>query len=206
VGILNFSGFSFSSSGTAGDSLYTASQIGVTPVFTEGSMTGFAFGHFGDGPFQVDAGLTANYIIDYSYVIDAGPVGGAADLGMDPPFGNITITQDICADSHLTFSASGEPQCTVFSDFSVSTVPQTLSVNDTNPPTSWTAHLDLNPPVLSFATVRNTIHLDGAQGGAGFDSLMSTGTIVNSAPEPMSSALCLGGLLAVGILRKRLAK
>ncbi len=194
VGILNFSNFSFNATGT-GD-LYSASDIAVTPVFN-GSDTGFGFSHYGGGQFQVAAGLTATYVIDYTYVIDAGPVGSGADLGMDPPFGSISIAEDICVDSHLTFSLGGAPQCSVFSDFSSASAPQSLSVDNTNPPQSWTAHLNLSPRVQSFATVQDTISLTGGMSGAGFDNVTSSGAIINSTPEPFASVLCLTGLLAV---------
>jgi hypothetical protein len=199
-GILVFSGFTFSSSSSGSPVIVDASQITVTPD-PQGLGGGFIFGGFSGAP--VLAGQTATYDIDYSYFIDAGPVSSGADIGMDPPFGSVSITEAICADSNFVSTDSG-PQCEVPSD---PFAPQTFSVDDTNPPASWTSHLDLNPIVTSFADIENTIFLDGGPigtgTGAGLDNMTATSTVVNPTPEPLTLLTALGGLLVIGLLRRR---
>jgi hypothetical protein len=195
-GILVFSNFTFSSSSTGSPTILDASQITVTPD-PQGLGGGFIFGGFNLAP--VGVGQTANYDIEYSYFIDAGPVSSGADIGMDPPFGNVSITESICADSVFVV---GTPnlECEIPND---PFAPQTFSIDDTNPPASWTNHLDLDPIVMSFASIDDTISLGGGSGGAGFDNLTATSTVVNPTPEPLTLLTTLGGLLAIGLLRRR---
>ena len=105
-GILVFSGFTFSSTSSGSPVILDASEITVTPD-PQGLGGGFIFGGFTGAP--VLAGQTAQYDIDYSYFIDAGPVSSGADIGMDPPFGNVLITEAICADSIFVQSAAARP-------------------------------------------------------------------------------------------------
>jgi hypothetical protein len=195
-GILVFSNFTFSSSSSGSPVILDASQITVTPD-PQGLGGGFIFDGFNVAP--VGPKQTATYDIEYSYFIDAGPVSSGADIGMDPPFGNVSITESICADSDFVSTDSGL-QCEIPSD---PFAPQTFSVDDTNPPVSWTNHLDLNPIVMSFANIDDTIFLDGGTSGAGFDNLTATSTVVNPTPEPLTLLTALGGLLVIGLLRRR---
>ena len=193
-GILVFGGFGFSPAASGGPS---ASDITVTPIQI-GLGGGFTFGGFTN--FTAAPGQEVIYGINYSYLIDPGPIAGAADLGMDPPFGNITITQSICTDPVPIFSelSTGGFSCT-------ST--QSLSVDDTNPPVSWDSHLDLNPVVHNTARISILFDLIGGTGGAGFDALTATNTVIESTPEPVSAVLGLGGLGLLFVLRRyRLAK
>lgn len=195
-GILVFSNFTFSSSGSGSQTIIlNPSQITVNPD-SIGLGGGFTFGGFTAGP--VLAGQTATYEIQYSYFIDAGPVSSGADMGMDPPFGNVSITESICADS-VFVSDTRTLACEIPLD---PFAPQTFSIDDTNPPTSWTNHLNLNPIVTSFASIDDTISLVGGTSGAGFDSLTATSTVVNPTPEPLTLLTTLGGLLAIGLLRR----
>jgi hypothetical protein len=166
----------------------------VTPD-PQGLGGGFNFSGFTGAP--VLAGQTAQYEIDYSYFIDAGPVSSGADIGMDPPFGNVSITESICADSIFVSTDSG-PECEIPSD---PFPPQTLSIDVANP----SAHLDFDPIVTSFANIENTIFLNGGSsgsGGSGFDSLTATSTVVDPTPEPLTLLTALGGLLVIGLLRR----
>lgn len=195
-GILVFSNFTFSATSSGSPTLLDASQITVTPD-PEGLGGGFIFGGFTAA--AVGARQTADYDIEYSYFIDAGPVSSGADIGMDPPFGNVSITESICADS-IFAPDSPTLACEIPSDpFD----PQTFSINDTNPPASWTNHLDLKPIVMSFANIDDAISLTGGATGAGFDSLTATSTVVDPAPEPLTLLTTLGGLLVIGLLRRR---
>ncbi|HEY3839152.1 MAG TPA: hypothetical protein VGL72_21405 [Bryobacteraceae bacterium] len=196
-GILVFSGFTFSSTSSGSPVILDASEITVTPD-PQGLGGGFIFGGFTGAP--VLAGQTAQYDIDYSYFIDAGPVSSGADIGMDPPFGNVSIIEAICADSIFVQATGAGPQCEIPDD---PFAPQILSVDDTNPPTSLSAHLDLKPIVTSFANIQTTISLNGGSSGAGFDSLTATSTVVDPTPEPLTLLTALGGLLVIGLLRRR---
>src|SRR6266567_3036627 len=59
VGILNFTDFSFTASGTGGANLLTASQIEVTPVANGDLGGGFSFSSIDPAAFAVGAGQTA---------------------------------------------------------------------------------------------------------------------------------------------------
>ncbi len=195
-GILIFSNFTFSVSSSGSPTILDASQITVTPD-PQGLGGGFLFDGFNVAP--VGAGQTATYDIDYSFFIDAGPISSGADLGMDPPFGNVSITESICADSFFISTDSGL-QCEIPQD---PFAPQSFSVDDTNPPTSWTNHLNLNPIITGFANIDDKISLFGGTSGAGFDNMTETSTVVDPAPEPLTLLTALGGLLAIGLLRRR---
>jgi hypothetical protein len=193
-GILVFSAFTFSSSSSGSPVILDASEITVTPD-PEGLGGGFTFGGFSGAP--VGAGQAATYDINYSYFIDAGPVSSGADIGMDPPFGSVSITESICADSIFVPTAAGE--CEIPDDPFAA---QIFSIDVANP----TNHLDLDPIVTSFANIENTIFLDGGSsgsGGSGFDSLTATSTVVDPTPEPLTVLTALGGLLVIGLLRRR---
>src|ERR1700733_4556689 len=190
-GILVFSAFTFSLSSSSGSPvILDASEITVTPD-PEGLGGGFTFGGFAGG--TVFTGQTATYNINYSYFIDAGPVSSGADIGMDPPFGNVSITEAICADSIFDPSAPGE--CEVPGD---PFAPQTFSIDVANP----SNHLDLDPVVTMSADIENTIFLDVTSTSSGFDSLTATSTVVSPTPEPLTLLTTLGGLLAIGFLRR----
>jgi len=217
IGIELFQGFTFSSSGTG--TLDTNTNIEVTPVtFSDGESAGFTFSQInGAGmmtPFSVGAGLTANYNIQYEFFFAVDPSASNAEMGMDPPFGNVTIDQYYCPDvSTLNFNGpNGAPNCETFSDAgNFNFVAQDLRVTDLNPPTSWTTGIvPLNPVVNNFAFVLTTIKLvGGASTPSGFDSVTGENFIAGSslitsiAPEPSTIVLVAGGLLALA-LRKRL--
>lgn len=204
VGILDFSHFTFHSSGTG--ATYSASQIDVTTVF-DGTNTGLAYSTFdGNGnlvPFSVAAGDNATYYIGYTFVIDPGPVDTGMDLGLDPPVGNVIFTQSLCADNGIFINTDSGAPLSCMGDPGPRI--QSLSVDNTNPPTSLTGHLNLNPPATSFATVVDTIALVGGTSGASFDMATTTSRIVDtSAPEPVGFLLCLSGLVGIAVRRRQL--
>jgi hypothetical protein len=215
VGILNFRNFNYITGGTT-STPYSATNIELTPVYNpQVGSTGFAFSIVGGSQFVVGATNTATYEIDYRYDIDAGPISMAADLGMDPPFGDVSITQSICADSYFFRAGCGQPNFTQGLNLpSISGAPQTLTVDNTSPTASWFAHLVLDPAVMNFANVHTVIALDGTQPGtggngfqgAGFDNLQATASIVDpsAVPEPATGFSVLAGLLTVALFRKRL--
>lgn len=200
-GILNFSGFNFLASGTPAGSLKTSSDIELLPV-------GPARGELGDtgfnisavsGIFSVGIGETATYVIDWHFDIDAGPSASGANLGLDPPFGDVTITQDYCVDSFISaYSAGVAPTCFTGRD-SEGPPLQSLMVTTDLP----FASIVFNPIAYSFADVRTIIQLNGGPTGAGFDSISGTSTI-EQAPETGTWLLFTGGLAMVCITRKRI--
>lgn len=202
VGIMNFSNFTFSASGTGSPTLLSASNILITPVASGQLGGGFQINAIDPAKFMVSAGQTATYFIDWFMVIDPGPFASGADLGMDPPFGNVSITQAYCPDGGL----DGRGSCsTGFQSLSLST----LAAPCINPLTgavlpSCSTHRDFDPTIANFAFIETTIVLNGSAGPSGFDSLTGTLAIVdpNATPEPITFFLTGGGLLAAGIVRK----
>jgi hypothetical protein len=213
IGIQNFDGFTFSATGSGTPD--TAADIELTPA-----TGGFTFSQVSTGPMMspisVALSETAQYLIGYDFQIDPAPVAGAADLGMDPPFGNVSIDQYYCADSLVAFDSDTGgafcyfPETTFSNNGAVSTQatagppsPQDLHVDNTMPTASWnTGVVPLVPPAMNSAGVLTVINLDGTNQllGSGFDSVTGDSFIT---PEPGTIALGLAGLLAIAISRRR---
>ena len=198
IGIEEFSAFSFQSSANAA---YTAADILLTPAmggFTLTQTSGAPCPSSGAPCFQVAAGKIDIYDIFYDFVIDPGPQATSADLGMDPPFGTVTINQFYCSGRGLALSTlSGVPTCVTPGQHGS----QELTVTDQNPPASWnTGIVLLNPRVDQFANVLTQIILDGTNGPAGFDSV--TGD-TNLTPEPSTLLLIGASLLATAFVNRR---
>jgi len=201
IGIEEFSGFDFNSSANAA---YTTSDIFLTPAtggfsFTQTSGPNCVSGT-GAPCFEVLLPQIDIYDIFYDLVIDPGPNASAADLGMDPPFGNVTINQFYCAGRGLTLSTlSGVPTCVTPGQHGA----QELTVNDTNPPFSWsTGSVPLNPRIDNFANVLTQIILDGTNGPAGFDGVTGD-TNLNLTPEPSTFLLIGATLFAAAFVSRR---
>jgi len=207
IGIELFMAFQFNDTGTgtAIGSLYSNSAIEVTPVsYSDNASAGFTFSLASGQPLSVSSGGTAQYNIQYEFSLQIDPVATNADLGMDPPFGNVTINQYYCEDAALNFNGpNGGPNCTYPANIAVlNFAPTVLTVNDTNPPVSWfTGNVELNPKINNFANVLTTINLDGTVGTAGFDSVTGSAFIDDfyPAPEPSTIVLVAGGLLAIAL-------
>jgi hypothetical protein len=178
----------FQYSGPSGD----GSLIQLTP-----NPVGLGGGFIYSGFPSAAAGQSLTFDIGYFYTIDAGPIGSGADLGMDPPTGNVSITESVCVDSFFT-----EGGCTNRD------TPQSLSVDNTNPPTSLTAQILFNPVAtfgadVEIQVVETGCTTPGCTSVSGFDNTTATQVIVPATPEPVASLLCLGGLIAIGIFRRR---
>ena len=183
---LEFGGFTFSASGT-GSIPILDTLIEVTPD-PQGLGGGFTFSGWQAG--VVGPGLDASYGIGYSFAIFGDPpTVDASSIGMDPVTGNVNIGEQICPRGFDCFNES---------------------VNSLNPPTDvcdlpgltapcWEDTIPL--PNLSTAPVTDSITLTGGNSGAGFDDLDNT-FHVSDAPEPITWALCFGGLLAIGLVRR----
>lgn len=184
-GVAIIDGFLYS--GPVGDD----SQIALTPD-PAGLGGGFTYSNFP----AAAAGQTLTFDITYFYTIDAGPIGSGANLGMDPPSGNVLITESICVDSFFNAPFDGT-SCSNGDD------PQSLSVNDNNPPFSWTSTIALDPVADFGADVEIEVVETGGTDGASFENTTSVQQIT-AAPEPMTSLLSLGGLIAIGVFRRRL--
>ncbi|HWF11181.1 MAG TPA: hypothetical protein VG297_22080 [Bryobacteraceae bacterium] len=190
-GVLLFGGFSFD----AGTSSYTDSQIEVTPE-PQGEGGGFSFSLVSLEPFSAAAGQTVDFDIDYAFAITVDPFVSGAQLGMDPPSGNVVITEDLCVDPFAANRDLGTgPGCSSSYSF---------SVDDTNPPTSWSNSVQINPPAHHGADVTLDFLLTGGDGTPStFDALSADNDVVDTlSPEPVSSVLGLGGLLAIAVRRR----
>jgi hypothetical protein len=192
-GILNFSGFGFNSSGSPVSALLGNNDIDLSPLGPPLGQTGDT--GFSISGMSVGARQTATYVIDWFFAIDAGPSASGADLGMDPPFGSVTITQDYCVDSFITaYGAGSTPTC-----YSGNAPPiQSLTVTTSVP----NASIIFSPQALNFADVRTIIQLNGGTTGAGFDSLTGESTI-SVAPEPGTVMFAFAGLSMLCFLRRR---
>jgi hypothetical protein len=203
IGIEEFSAFNFESSANAA---YTADDIFLTPAtggFSLTQISGPNCAGSGAPCFQVLLPQVDIYDIFYEFVIDPGPRATDASLGMDPPFGNVTINQFYCAGRGLVLGTlNGVPTCVTPGQHGA----QELTVTDLNPPTSWTTGpVVLNPQIDLFANVLTQIILDGTNGPAGFDSVTGDTNLV-ATPEP-STFLLIGTTLlaAVFVTRRRFA-
>jgi hypothetical protein len=211
IGMLNFTNFTFNSSGTG--AIYNANDIFLTPAtggftFTQTSGTTAPPCDLLTTCFQTAAGTTALYDIGYTFIIDPGPQVDSASLGMDPPFGDVSIFQAYCPDSTLSLNSDNNPQCTVVGNLAAGGTfsPQRLTVNDNMPPTSWTTGVvPLVPPVINFADVLTRIDLNGTNGVAGFDAVTGDAFVTDPTPEPFSALLTVSGLVALVFRRRWLA-
>jgi len=186
VGILNFLGFS------SGENL-DATEVGVVPVTDAGGGGGFELEALNSSVFTVGEGSSTTYDIDWEFDIDPGPQGSNASLSMDPPFGNVTISQNYCVDGTFGDGCSSDDEQSLTLTYPAC---DPLGTGECN--TSYS----FNPPIVNFAGVETVIDLNGVgtQSGSGFDAL--TGTVA-LAPEPGTLLLGMGGLLALGLRRSR---
>jgi len=191
-GVLDFSQFSFSATANAGSpTLLADSQIQVIPD-PVGQGGGFTFTAGGSG-FTVGAGQTATYHIDYSFVFTGAAAATGANIGMDPVTGNVGINETVCADGDIICSP--------------------LGVSSLNPPSFVCSLPNLSAPcwqdsipvnVTSNASLDNAIVLTGGSvTGASFDAVTDTYDASSApAPEPVTSVLALGGIIAIGLMRR----
>jgi len=191
-GVLVFSGFAFSALNPDGAPVLNASQIELTPV--PGGLGG-SFDFSGD--FSVPAGDTLTYDIDYFLLIDPGPILGGGSLFLDPT-GDVTFSESICADAPFTTNSDGAPACATPNG---DTNPQVFTVGSV-PPLSLFETFALNPPAFTLAYVHTDLVLTGGALGASSAGVVETDSVSSAQPEPVSSFLCFGGLIAIGIFRR----
>jgi hypothetical protein len=187
IGILDYYAFAYKP-------VTNAPLAGDIKVSVNSTSDGFAFSRVDGTPFTAPAGTTVTFEIDYSILIDPAPIISGGKLALDPPFGNVKVTEDFCNDS-------------IFFSFQIGCVggpTNTLQVG-TIAPLTLSASTSFNNPALAFQTIGLLFTLDGTNGRSGFDSLDNGSTVVLvGAPEPGSITLLFTGLAAAGYkLRKR---
>jgi hypothetical protein len=191
-----FSGFTFATVNPDGAPVLDASQIELTPVAT-GLSGSFDF----SGEFSAPAGDTVTYDINYLITLDPAPILGGGSLFLDPT-GDVSVTESICADSTFGTDDNGNTVCESNGPNSPASTPQSLTVDNSNPPSSLMALIVLDPAAYNFANVDNAIVLTGGTAGASSGGVL-IGDSVAELPEPVTSLLCLGGLAAIGVFRRR---
>jgi hypothetical protein len=170
IGILDYFDFTYHPLSNAP----LASSIQVAPL-----SSGFSF-----GPVTAPAGQTVQFEIDYDLVIDPAPIIGD-DLRLDPPTGNVVVTEYFCNDLGYVFTAS----C------SFHIPPQTSTVGTPVTGFSSSASIAFNPPANRSQQVGILFTLKGGATGASFDGLDSVS--VFAAPEPASAGSLFLGLLTL---------
>jgi hypothetical protein len=179
IGILDYSNFAYVDLSNAP----AASDINVTP-----NSQGFGFTRVDSNPFVAAAGEIVRFAIYYRIFIDPAPVIAGANSSLDPPQGNVNITEYFCNDSFLD---QGQTTC-----FPPTSTAYSLTVTTAN----RTASINFATPAQSFETVGLIFTLDGTNGPASFDGLDTTSNVVT--PEP-ASLLLVGLFLAGGAYRAR---
>jgi hypothetical protein len=173
IGILDYFDFTYHPLSNAP----LASAIQVTPF-----GTGFSI-----GPVSAAPGVTVQFEIDYDIVIDPAPIITGGDLGLDPPRGNIVVTERFCNDTSYTF-ASGTCLGGV--------APEILTVGTAGTGFPISARINFVHPATVSQQVAIVFTLTGGANGAFFDDL-NAASIVNI-PEPAAAAGLLLGLLTLG--------
>jgi hypothetical protein len=196
VGILNFNGFSFDTGGT--NPTLGAGNIEVTPAANGVLGGGFTFSAISPGLFAAGPGQSADYFIDYGFVIDPGPISSGADLGMDPVLGDVMISQTFSLDTSDPPPLGAGSPCPP----NQNTPPEFVCVDNTNPPASLTGMVSFNPPAQNFGFIQTSIDINNSLGltPSSFDSV--TATLIVATPEPVTWMLTLAGLLCFGVQRK----
>ena len=194
VGILEFTSFNFTHT-LNGNSVSDPDQVFLTPI-----SGGFSFTQTGSTPqnpipLQVAPNDNADYDIFWHYFVDPGPRTDTASMEMDPPFGDATVIQFFCNESTLGFNSDHNVTCRTDG----SALLQTNTVHNPAPLISTVTFQ--TPSVQGDVLTRILLH--GGTGGAGFDALNSSQTIIGNTPEPFSFALGLSGLAALYLTRKR---
>jgi hypothetical protein len=197
LGGVVFSGFAFPAPlNPDGATVLDASQIELTPA-ASGLSGSFDF----SGDFFVPAEDAVTYLIDY-FLLDTAPMLGGASLFLDP-FGDVSATDSLCADSFFGTNGNGNTVCEYNTPNGVVELdPQSLSVDDANPPLSLSTSIELDPGAYSFASVETEIVLTGGSTGASSGGVF-VGYTIDPTPEPVTSLLCLGGLTVIAIFRRR---
>jgi hypothetical protein len=174
IGILDYYDFTYHTVTPGTDP--AASAITVMP-----EVNGFSF-----GPVSAAANTTVEFEIDYDIYIDPVPRIPGASLNLDPPTGDVTVTEYFCNDVQYVYSGS----CLGPAPFTL-----TVGTPGTGYPSSAVIDFGDNPATTS-QQVGILFTLTGGATGASFDGLDAV-SIVSSAPEPASAAVLFLGLLTL---------
>lgn len=179
---LTFFRFAFSPApvATGGASLATAADIQIAPLSSElGTGFSFASSFFAISNSEVPQSVTYNI----AYSVDPPPIIVGEDLFLDPPYGDVRVTERLCLNDVLANSCAFG-------------VPLEQGVTPISPVSSVQF-----PYAVPFVDVLTTITLNSTPGNpAGFDALQS-GTLTNVAPEPGSFLLGAAGIVCGGVLQ-----
>lgn len=201
-GILNFTNFSFEAFQSSGGTPLSASQVGVTPIGTpdEAGVTGFSLTG-PDGQITVQPGEDETYVFSWLFLINDSGTASGTSLTINPPAGDVTITEYFCLDSNFQNSQYNgtAPTCTTSVEGPTAQV-QTLLVGTGN----LTDSLTFSPALAQdYANVMTVVQLTGGEVGANVDSLSLDSQINSTTPEPGTLLLVAGAALVFGVLRKR---
>jgi hypothetical protein len=189
VGILDYYNFTYHPVSNAP----LASAIEVSISSLPGS--GFSFTRADGNAFTAAAGQTVQFEIDYNLIIDPAPIITGGDMNLDPPSGNVTVTEYFCNDVSY-----------IYTGFCSGSLPETLTVGTAASGFPSSATIVFAKPALTSQAVGILFTLNGGTSGASFDGLDSTSQVLSLSPEPASAAGLLAGLLTLAggyKLRKR---
>lgn len=177
IGILDYSNFTYHPLSNAP----LASQIFITP-----QGQGFGFTRTDEHPFVANLGQVVKFEIDYNILIDPAPVIAGAENRLDPPTGNVSVTEFFCNDHQYFFPSS----C-------FGSTPETLKVGTPASGSPLSASIKFQHPAVGFQTVGILFTLDGTKGPSSFDGLDTSTQVLSAAPEP-APAFLVGLLLLAG--------
>jgi hypothetical protein len=196
LGAYTLEQFTFTDSATGGASLLSPSDITVVPTFD--AATGIAVEFF--GAFSVNAGETAQYIIQY----ELDPLlphltGTSINTGPNDP---VTLTGQFCGDGTLGAFVAGQPTSCIGSA-TTGIFPLTLMITGNNQATSQSF-----PQLVTDVDTRLILDLAGPASIYSF----GTGTSIEPpdlsqtpTPEPSTTLLLASGLFVFGWWSKKLA-
>jgi len=182
IGVLDYFNFSYHSSPTNPGPLSSDLEVSV-------SGAGFSFSRADGTPVTALPGQTVQFEIDYQIVIDPAPIIGGGDMSLDPPTGNVVVTEYFCNDVAYRFTAACLGNVIQ---------PDVLTVGTPVTGFPLTASITFANPARVSQNVGISFTLIGGANGASFDGLSATSQVLSLSPEPASAACLLFGLLALG--------
>jgi hypothetical protein len=151
--------------------------------------TGFNFSLVNGLPFTAAAGEIVEFEIDYNILIDPAPVIPQGKLSVDPPSGDVTITQYYCNDK--PYEGSG---------YCLGGLAPILQVGTPETGLPYSATITFSKPVTTSQGTGILFTLEGLNGKPStFDGVDSTSTLVYlDTPEPAPWACLILGLSFLG--------
>jgi len=175
VGIVDYTNFQFLSPASAGVPTPTAEQVFLTP-----NGLGFSFTYGVTVPAGPASADYANFIVQYDF--DPAPALGDATLILDPPQGDVSVTEQICPGGTFT---GGDCMIEATDPTPIILLVYTPDqLEDTGPLNVSNGEINLN------------FYLAGDNGPASFDSLQAMEDLAplgSDTPEPGTVTLLLAG-------------